>query len=629
MIVAERHVEALTAGEIESIRQSIRKGRCVRLSLPKWGWLYIDRKLPFLFLHRSPEERRSFGTELLTLSEASALVIPDDSDQLDSHRLLYDMVVEELSDDGRFLVIELSAKDVMDVEKPARPIPVPEIEIEGDLGEGDELVTSLADALEIMEVLDQAAMVVRSPRSESEADWTDHRPDVRKLRLVMEPVWVNPETRDPFPIVLRDLRSALSVALKKTAWFFCRHETSRDVVHYQELGRQEVLEEDWLVDRELSRISSRFQFLLDITPVNPRAAYRELEASGWKAAPEFHYRRLTFDPEVAKGELYRIPVDEVEDPTLHYLFREKRAELARTLTMLEQRNTPDFMYSSVQQYGPVTDDLLEKALSILQSLPAANLRRRRSNGGVDAEGFAKLARAEIAFYRESFQGLTSSVEILPEITSLMVSGGILCVPIDLYIPEGRIQALLHHEVGTHIVTWGNGKSQRLSQLHTGFAGYDELQEGLAVLAEHLVGELSDARMRLLAGRVVAVRRLIEGAEFLEIFHEMREQGFTSQQAFTITMRVCRSGGLTKDAVYLRGLVRLLGYLFRGGDFDLLYTGKITETHVELVQELIRRRILQKPPLRPRYLDFPETKRRLEEIRGGATVLDLIEREGSN
>jgi uncharacterized protein (TIGR02421 family) len=629
MIVAERHVEKFTTEEIESIRQSIRKGRSVRLSLPKWGWLYIDRKLPFLFLHRSPVEQRSFGTELLTLSEASALVIPEDLDQLDAHRLLYDTLVEELAEENRFLVVELSSGEVTDVEKPGRPVPVVRIEIVGDLDGDAELIRSLEDALELIEVLDQRPTVVCSQKDASETDWTDRSSGVTKLGLVLEPVWVNPETREPFPIVLRDFRYALATALKKTAWFFCRNETSRELVHYEELGRHEVLEEDWLVDRELSRISSRFEFLLDITPVNPRAALRELRESGWTKPPEFHYRRLRFDPEVAKGELYRIPLDEVEDATLHYLFREKRAELARTLTMLEQRNTPDFLYSSLQHYGPVTDELLEQALTLLRLLPAGRVKSRKGAGGVDAEGFAKLARGEIAFYRECFSGLSSAVEILPEITSLMVSGGNLYVPIDLYIPEGRIQALLQHEVGTHVVTWGNGKSQRLAQLHTGFAGYDELQEGLAVLAEYFVGELSDARMRLLAGRVVAVRRLIEGAGFLEIFHELRRLEFTSQQAFTITMRVCRSGGLTKDAVYLRGLGRILEYLGRGGDLDLLYTGKITEAHVGLVRELIRRRILQKPPLRPRYLDFAEAKARLTKIRGGAAVLDLIERKGSS
>ena len=625
MIVAERHLETLGAAEIATIRETIRRKGTVRLTLPTWGWLYLDRKLPFLFLHRSPDDRRSFGTEHLTLSESCALVLPIDEDRLAMHRMLVHGLIDELADHGRFLLVELSAGDVTDIDKPQRPVPVPAIEIRTSADRDGELVRTFSRSLEAMTILDQSPAVTCTVATDDPLG-LDQLPGVTHLRLVLNPVWVNPETRSPFPIVLRDVREELSTSLKMGAWSFCRSETSLSVGHFQELGRQEVLEEDWLVDRELSRISSRFQFLLDITPVNPRTAFKEFAEGGYRSDPTFYYRRLTFDPERSKGDLYRIPVDEVEDATLHHLFREKRAELARTLTMLEQRNTPDFLYGSLQQYGPVTDDLLDLANGVLQALPADALPRGSRGGGVDAEGFGKLARIELQRYREDFAGLSSEVKILPELTSLMVSGGNLLVPTDLFIPEGRINALLHHEVGTHIVTWANGKSQPLSQLHTGLAGYDELQEGLAVLAEYLVGELSMARMRLLAGRVIAVRRLVEGATFTEIFHELRGRDFSEQQAFTITMRVRRSGGLTKDAVYLRGLVRLLRYLSLNGDLDLLYIGKITEEHVGLVQELRRRRILKQPPLRPRYLDFPEARERLDAIREGAGLLDLIEKE---
>lgn len=621
MIVAERHLEALTAAEIASIRAAIRRGRTVRVSLPRWGWLYLDRPLPFLIVHRSPEEQRTWGTELLTLSEASALVIPEE--ERGAFEPLLEMLVEELSGGGPLLLIEIRADEIRDVEKPGRPIPSPDIDLRSDPKHGGDLVDQIASRLRGMEVLGQSPQVRLGAFGTEE----NHPAGVTVVRLTLAPVWVNPETREPFPIVLRELRQELSRTLKWAAWRFSRESTTLEIAHYQELGRREVLEEDWQVDRELSRISARFQFLLDVTPVNPRSARREFEEGGWRKTPEFFYRRLSFDPEQAKGDLYRIPVDEVEDPTLHRLFREKRAEIGRMLTMLEQRETPDFLFSSLQQYGPVSDELFHLALSILDALPVSALPPPAAGSGVDAEAFAAIARQEIASYREEWPGLSSSVRILPEITSLMVSKGDLCVPVDLHIPQGRIQGLLHHEVGTHIVTWGNGRSQPLSQLHSGFAGYDELQEGLAVLAEYLVGELSMGRMRLLAGRVVAVRRLIEGATFPEIFHELRDHEFSPDQAFTITMRVCRGGGLTKDAVYLRGLHRLLAYVRGGGDLELLYIGKITENHVDLILELQRRRILQKPPLRPRYLDFPEAAERIDAIRDGGTVMDLIRKDG--
>ncbi len=147
----------------------------------------------------------------------------------------------------------------------------------------------------------------------------------------------------------------------------------------------------------------------------------------------------------------------------------------------------------------------------------------------------------------------------------MVSRGNLLVSSESRIPASRVEALIQHEVGTHVLTYHNGRAQPLRQLYTGLAGYDALQEGLAVLAEYLVGGLSRPRLRLLAARVVAAAHMIDGATFVETFRELdRTHGFSQRTAFVVTMRTYRGGGLTKDAVYLRGLRQILDYLGNGG-----------------------------------------------------------------
>ena len=45
------------------------------------------------------------------------------------------------------------------------------------------------------------------------------------------------------------------------------------------------------------------------------------------------------------------------------------------------------------------------------------------------------------------------------------------------------------------------------------AGYEELQEGLAVLAEYLVGGLNRTRMQQLAARVLAIADAFDAAEY--------------------------------------------------------------------------------------------------------------------
>ena len=118
-------------------------------------------------------------------------------------------------------------------------------------------------------------------------------------------------------------------------------------------------------------------------------------------------------------------------------------------------------------------------------------------------------------------------------------------------------------------------------LRSGLPGYDALQEGIAVLSEYLVGGLTADRLRVLAARVVAVRAMVDGASFVELFRELTQNhGFSQRTAYTKSMRVFRGGGLLKDGVYLRGLMDVLKYLATGGDYDILFTGKIATNHVD-------------------------------------------------
>src|SRR5690606_1067345 len=115
--------------------------------------------------------------------------------------------------------------------------------------------------------------------------------------------------------------------------------------------------------------------------------------------------------------------------------------------------------------------------------------------------------------RQGYPKLDATVSIKSDVVGLMVSKGQLIIGASFKTPVNRVEALIHHEVGTHILTFYNGKAQPLKQLSNGLADYDELQEGLAVFSEYLVGGLTKERLRLLAGRVIAAKSLIEGGDF--------------------------------------------------------------------------------------------------------------------
>ena len=174
------------------------------------------------------------------------------------------------------------------------------------------------------------------------------------------------------------------------------------------------------------------------------------------------------------------------------------------------------------------------------------------------------------------------------------------------------------------MTFMNGHAQPFRLLRSGLAGYDELQEGLAVFSEYLVGGLNPTRLRLLAARVIAVKCLTDGADFVQTFDRLHKaHGFSRRAAFGITARVFRSGGLTKDATYLRGILRILRYLRDGASIEPLLVGKIGFDDLGVMEELLRRQVLRPPSLRPRYLQDPVATGRLQLAKQSADLIDLL------
>src|SRR5690606_22899083 len=110
-------------------------------------------------------------------------------------------------------------------------------------------------------------------------------------------------------------------------------------------------------------------------------------------------------------------------------------------------------------------------------------------------------------YRARLPDLRSRVEVADDVLGCTASYGDLFVADDTRIPRARVDALLAHEVETHVLTYLNGSAQPFELLATGLVGCDELQEGLGVLAEHFCDGLSLSRLRQLAGRVVAARAI--------------------------------------------------------------------------------------------------------------------------
>lgn len=362
---------------------------------------------------------------------------------------------------------------------------------------------------------------------------------------------------------------------------------------------------DLAADHTLAMLSEGVRFLLDVTPVDAAEVGADFLA-GTVEDPQFAYRELEADPDVLDAQLDQVDVGAVEDHTLGELLRSKEREMKLQVEMLRARGSEDFRDLSVELYGAVGPTLRRQAESLMESLAETP----RPGEMLDAETFLGLALAEIEHYRGLDPDIGIHAEIRPDVSGVLVEGDTLLVSEGASIAQARADALLQHEVGTHLVTQVNGSGQPIKLLGSGLAGYDETQEGLAVLAEIASGGLTAFRLRQLAARVLTVHRMLSGATFREAHHALVEGGIPAGSAFTTTMRVYRSGGLTKDAIYLRGLVDLLAHLADGGELHLFFLGKFALRDLPLVEDLHERGILSPARITPRYLDDPRAVGRM-------------------
>lgn len=609
---------------IDGVMAALRRGSSVRRRLPNGGRVHIDRPLPFLCVYRRPADAEDPGTERLLLGEA-AYVLADASPTLQPalQKLIEAITQWQRETFGACLLVEIWA------DSPAA---------EPQAAAGFRLVVPRHHApAALLEELESELLTLRVNGRAAEVTLDYREPPTppgleplldtadgcTQLGLAVRPIYRSADG-ELFPFALKGLQHGLARALKHAFYLFAHDATPLRPLHYHELGRRGMTQAVRETDRRLAAISERFDLLLHVSPVNAAGTAQAFRAGGHQHTPEFLYRPRPIDPGLLKRELFKIPLERIEDPTLAHIFSEKRDELDRQITLVADRNTSRFLLGSRQIYGDPTPELLSLAHRLLHDIPPP-LTPRDATEMVDARAFARLAEEEIAHYRQQEPGLTTRVELRQDVPGILVSHGNFLVGTDARMAASRVPATLAHEIGTHALTYYNGRQQPLSEFYTGMAGYEPMQEGIAVIAEYLVGGLDPGRLRLLAGRVVAVELLTNGAEFIETFRALyRDHGFSEGTAFNITMRVYRGGGFTKDAVYLDGLTKVLTYLAEGHDLERLYLGKIAHPHLALVEELQWRQVLQPPRLRPRFLDRPETAPRLARLRQGLSVTQLLE-----
>ncbi|HEA31221.1 MAG TPA: DUF1704 domain-containing protein [Leeuwenhoekiella sp.] len=592
-------------------------GRTVS-DLPHGGYLFLEHDVPFLIIYRKRKDDKA--TLRLARSSASYLVIGDAD--FDYFKSLLNEITKKMAERfGSFLLLEIYSGDLGSTEFVVR-------------GPAHKLPASLEELKNALSTIDSRKYRVQlSARIEQTKE--RHDEDTRKLYSVKElktrgatllglevPPVYRSETGKVYPVYFRKFRDSFIKALQQCIFDFVRVQTSAKLPSYNALGKRDIHQQVLNIDREMAKIQGSYQFLLLVAPVNIQALRQRFFDSNFNEIDDYHYRLLPVDPDLLKRKLYNLRIDEIDDPALSYLYNEKREEIDQELTMLKERGTKNFFYSSIRLYKGLAKNIRAEAELILRNNPETP--PEEDGQLMNAEEFGQLAREEFAYFQQQSSDFNSNVHIRDDVNVMMVSEGELYLPSDYKMSHLEAKALIQHELGTHALTFYNGRQQPLQLMAQGMADYDPLQEGIAVLSEYLVGALRCNRLRILAGRVIAGAALLDGADFRNMFTMLHvEYGFSKEYAFNITSRMFQGGGFLKDIIYLKGLVELRDYLGKGGELQPLLAGKFTLKHVPIIKDLTERGLMLQPKIKPRYFEAPCFQDRMKAFKNGISLSKMI------
>jgi len=352
------------------------------------------------------------------------------------------------------------------------------------------------------------------------------------------------------------------------------------------------------VDSTFATLDKELLLIKHLKPVNlQEERQRLMEDRAYN--PSFYYPELSIDINDAQKRLEQTIDD---DSSLGILLEKKRKELLTRIELLKSRgDAKAFSQASRELFGTPSPQLLQKAETALKDRPACDLPEAQER---------RLRADEVkVMFEEVLQRYTLEdwkVEIRPRLVAdCTVGGEHIYLRAGAFFEHTHVEALIAHEIETHVLTSENGDHQPYALLRRGCAGYLDTQEGLAIYNQNRV-------LNPFHERCFNAPRNILGLSFslAHTFAETRayfeeEIGYTPEKALTQTIAIKRGlsdtsekGGFTKSIVYFRGLRAIEQFVEKGEDLTRLYVGKIALEDLEIVESLPD---LQPPLLVPEFL----------------------------
>ncbi|MDF1645944.1 MAG: flavohemoglobin expression-modulating QEGLA motif protein [Legionellaceae bacterium] len=334
---------------------------------------------------------------------------------------------------------------------------------------------------------------------------------------------------------------------------------------------------------------------------------------------------LPFDPAEKKEEFRSIQRD-AENQLGDYspatrLIKRQCEEYIQTVYMLRHRGTPVFSELSKALYGSPSDvfysngpKLSEIGGILFDTLTALDVQLQSD---ADIKRYTS-EEAQILLQKR----LSKFFKYHKKNVAVMVSDGMVAdaaagadtikLSRQAKFSDRDLKYLEVHEGWVHVGTTLNGENQSCcSFLAKGPPSTCVIQEGLAVLTEVVTFSSYPGRMRKITNRVIALDKINQGANFLDIYRYFLECGFDEQESYRHCVRLFRGsipngGAFTKDLSYAKGFVLIYNFIrfaisqHRVDVVPLLFSGKLILDDIPLLKELQEYGLL----LPPMYLPSP-------------------------
>ncbi len=292
-------------------------------------------------------------------------------------------------------------------------------------------------------------------------------------------------------------------------------------------------------------------------------------------------------------------------------------EYIRALVMLGARGTPLFVDLAHELYGEPMDAFYpggpRLASMATRLYDILNVLDIQVESEADRPQYTALQARSMLQQRLDRFFSPYSIEILVKndmVSDAAAGGERISLNQSSLFSEREIRSLEVHEGWVHVATTLNGRLQPCCHfLSKGAPSCSVIQEGLAVLTEMVTLSSSPARMKKITNRVIAIDKVTQGANFLDLYHYFLETGLSEEDSYNHCVRVFRGstptgGPFTKDLSYAKGLVLVytfLGFALRQKRLDvipLLFCGKLMLSDIPLLLELKEEGFLADPIFLP-------------------------------